>query len=159
MRCKSLHIALPWAEERLLKRGRTEVRNEDDFVQSLSDRYVKRPSIPFTIDQMTLFEYLTWFDYDSASPIESNDYSEISLQPNPLWRTNFSEPPLLKTSTLLPRIVTSCGKVLVQHKKPTCISFTCQYSDSMLAMFSIMAIGIPYRDRVGEFLGGKQGIH
>ena len=65
---------------------------------------------------------------------------------------------MLKTSALLPRIVLSCGTVLIQHKEPACISFTCRYDDSMLAIYSILSIGIPYRDPIEEFLGGKQGM-
>ena len=32
------------------------------------------------------------------------------------------------------------------------------YDDSMVAIYSIMSIGIPYRDPVSEFLGNKQGM-
>ncbi|CAF4108114.1 unnamed protein product, partial [Adineta steineri] len=78
------------------------------------------------------------------------------LVENPLWRNGFEQPPLLKTSALLPRIILSCGTVLIQHKEPACISFTGRYDDSMLAIYSILSIGIPYRDPVEEFLAGKQ---
>jgi hypothetical protein len=158
MRCKSLYISLPWDEERILKRGRTEVNSPDDFVESLTHRYMKRPFTPSVIDQMTLFEFLTWFDYDRSSSIELVEILKEPLVENPLWRTNFDQPPLLKTSALLPRIVLSCGSVLIQHKEPACISFTCRYDDSMLAIYSILSIGIPYRDPIEEFLGGKHGV-
>jgi hypothetical protein len=158
MRCKTLYISLPWNEERILKKGRTEVNTPDDFVESLTHRYVKRPYTPSVIDQMTLFEYLTWFDYDRSS---SNQLEQLLKEPpveNPLWRTRFDEPPLLKVSNLLPRILLSCGTILIQHKEPACISFTCPYDDSMLAMYSILSIGVPYRDPLKDFLGGKQGM-
>ena len=157
MRYKSLYISLPWEEERILKRGRTEVITTNDFIESLTHKYVKRPSSPSVIDQMTLFEFLTWFDYDRSSSPKLQDALEEPLVENPLWRTNFEQPPLLKTSNLLPRIVLSCGTVLIQHKEPTCISFTCRYDDSMLAMYSILCIGISYRDPVQEFLNNKLG--
>ena len=158
MSCKSLHISLPWSEERILKQGKTEVTGVDDFVESLTHRYVKRPLISLVIDQMTLFEYLTWFDYNQSSSVELAQICETPLQANPLWRTEFSQPPLVKMSALLPRIILSDGCVLVQHKEPTCVSFTCQYSDPMLAMYSILSIGLPYRDPIIEFLGGEQGV-
>ncbi|CAF4395940.1 unnamed protein product, partial [Rotaria magnacalcarata] len=59
IRSKTLYISLPWEEERILKRGRTQVTSVDDFVESLTHRYVKRPNTPSVIDQMTLFEFLT----------------------------------------------------------------------------------------------------
>ena len=90
MRCKSLHISLSWSEERILKRGKTEVTGDDDFVESLTHRYVKRPLIPLVIDQMTLFEYLTWFDYNRSSSVELAQICETPLQENPLWRTEFN---------------------------------------------------------------------
>jgi hypothetical protein len=156
MRCKSLYITLPWNEERILKRGRTEVNSTDDFVETLTHRYTKRPSNPSIIDQMTLFEFLTWFDFDRSSSTNRMEILEEPLSENPLWRTDFYQPPLLKTSALLPRIILSCGTVLIQHKEPTCISFTCRYDNSMLAMYSIMSIGIPYRDPVTEFLVNEE---
>jgi hypothetical protein len=158
MRCKSLYISLPWDEERILKRGRTEVNSPDDFVESLTHRYVKRPFTPSVIDQMTLFEFLTWFDFDGSSSTELTEILEEPLVENPLWRTAFDQPPLLKTSTLLPRIALSCGSILIQHKEPSCISFTCRHDDSMLAIYSILSIGIPYRDTIEEFLNNKQGM-
>jgi hypothetical protein len=157
MRCKSLYISLPWDEERILKRGRTAVNSPDDLVESLTHRYTKRPCIPSVIDQMTLFEFLTWFDYDRSSSSALLQNLEEPLIANPLWRTHFDQPPLLKTSALLPRIVLSCGSILIQHKEPACVSFTCRQDDSMLAIYSILSIGVPYRDPVEEFLGGKQG--
>ncbi|CAF1643694.1 unnamed protein product [Adineta steineri] len=156
MRSKSLYISLPWDEERLLKRGRTEVNSADDFVESLTHRYVRRPSTPSIINQMTLFEFLTWFDFDRPSSSKIPQILEEPLVENPLWRNGFEQPPLLKTSALLPRIILSCDTVLIQHKEPACISFTCRYDDSMLAIYSILSIGIPYRDAVEEFLAGKQ---
>ncbi|CAF4040233.1 unnamed protein product [Rotaria sordida] len=158
MRCKSLYISLPWEEERILKRGRTQISSVDDFVESLTHRYVKRPFTPSVIDHMTLFEFLTWFDYDRSSSMELQEILQEPLVENPLWRTDFNQPPLLKTSTFLPRIVLSSGSTLIQHREPACISFTCRYDDSMLAMYSILSIGIPYRDPIEEFLGGKLGI-
>ncbi|CAF1310613.1 unnamed protein product [Rotaria sordida] len=155
MRCKSLYISLPWEEERILKRGRTHVTSADDFVESLTHRYVKRPFTPAVIDHITLFEFLTWFDYDRSSSMELQEILHEPLIENPLWRTEFNQPPLLKTSTFLPRIILSCGSVLIQHKEPACISFTCRYDDSMLAMYSMLSIGIPYRDPIEQFLGGK----
>ena len=107
---------------------------------------------------MTLFEFLTWFDFDRSSSTERLEISEESLTENPLWRSDYNQPPLLKTSALLPRIILSCGTVLIQHKEPTCISFTCRYDDSMLAIYSTMSIGIPYRDPVNEFLSNKPGM-
>jgi len=158
MRCKSLYISLPWEEEKILKRGRTQVNSSDDFIESLTHKYVKRPSIPSVIDQMTLFEFLTWFDYDrSSSPNLQQTLDELLVE-NPLWRSDFQQPPLLKTYTLLPRIVLSCGTILIQHKEPTCISFACRYDDSMLAMYSILSIGISYRDPMEEFLPNKIGM-
>ena len=106
---------------------------------------------------MTLFEYLTWFDFDRSS-MDLIRITDEPLVQNPLWRTQFDQPPLLKTSTLLPRIILSCGSVLVQHKEPSCVSFTCRYDDSMLAIYSILSIGVPYRDPNVEFLDGKQGM-
>ncbi|CAF3206684.1 unnamed protein product [Rotaria sp. Silwood2] len=153
IRCKSLYISLPWEEERILKRGRTQVTSIDDFVESLTHRYVKRPFTPSVINHMTLFEFLTWFDYDRSSSIQLQETLKEPLVENPLWRTDFNQPPLLKTSNYLPRIVLSCGSVLIQHKEPACISFTCRYDDSMLAMYSMLSIGIPYRDPIEEFLG------
>lgn len=158
MRCKTLYISLPWDEERILKHGRTEVSDQNDFVETLMHRYPKRPLNPYVIDQMTLFEFLTWFDIDRSISTDRVETSEQSLTENPLWRTNYNEAPLLKTSALLPRIILSCGTVLIQHREPTCISFTCRYDDSMLAMYAIMSIGIPYRDPVKEFLDNKQGM-
>jgi hypothetical protein len=158
MRCKSLYISLPWEEEKILKRGRTQVNSSDDFIESLTQKYVKRPSIPSVIDQMTLFEFLTWFDYDRSSSPKLQQTLDELLVKNPLWRSDFQQPPLLKTSTLLPRIVLSCGTILIQHKEPTCISFTSRYDDSMLAMYSILSIGIPYRDPIEEFLVNKTGM-
>ena len=158
MRCKSLFISLPWDEERILKHGRTEVNSANDFVETLTDRYMRRPNTPSIIDNMTLFEFLTWFDYDRSSSEKIEQILEEPLVENPLWRTNFEQPPLLKTLALLPRIVLSCGTTLIQHKEPACISFTCRYDDSMLAIYSILSVGISYRDPVEEFLGGKQGI-
>jgi hypothetical protein len=152
-----LYISLPWDEERLLKRGRTEVNNPDDVAESLTHRYMRRPSTPTVVDQMTLFELLTWFDYDSSSSVKETQMSARPLIENPLWRTDFNQPTLLKTSALLRRIILSYGTVLIQHKEPTCVSFTCQYNDSMLAMYSILSIGVAYRDPIEEFLGGKQG--
>lgn len=157
MRCKSLYISLPRDEERILKHGRMEVKSQDDFVETLTHRYTKRPANPSVIDQMTLFEFLTWFDFDRSSSTDRMEILGEPLTQNPLWRTDYNQPPLLKTSALLPRIILSCGTVLIQHKEPTCISFTCRYDDSVLAMYSIMSIGIPYRDPVNEFLGNKQG--
>ncbi|CAF5068625.1 unnamed protein product, partial [Rotaria sp. Silwood1] len=153
IRCKSLYISLPWEEERILKRGRTHVSNTDDFVESLTHRYIKRPFTPSVINHMTLFEFLTWFDYDRSSSMQLQETLKEPLVENPLWRTDFNQPPLLKTSNFLPRIVLSCGSVLIQHKEPACISFTCRYDDSMLAMYSMLSIGIPYRDPIKEFLG------
>ncbi|CAF1196955.1 unnamed protein product [Adineta ricciae] len=155
MRYKSLYISLPWEEERILKRGRIEVNTTDDFIESLTHKYVKRPSTPAVIDQMTLFEFLTWFDYDRSSSAKLQDALEEPLVQNPLWRTNFEQPALLKTSALLPRIVLSCGTVLIQHKEPTCISFICRYDNSMLAMYSMLCIGISYRNPIEEFLNSK----
>ena len=106
---------------------------------------------------MTLFEFLTWFDFDRSSSVELQQLIEEPLIENPLWRTNFYEPPLLKTSTCLPRIVLLCGSVLIQHREPACVSFTCRSDDSMLAIYSILCIGIPYRDPFEEFLGRKEG--
>ncbi|CAF1477420.1 unnamed protein product [Adineta ricciae] len=153
VRCKSLCISLPWNEERLLKRGRTEVNSIDDLVESLTHRYIRRPSTPTALDQMTLFEFLTWFDYDRSSSVIEAQILATPLIENTLRRTDFNQPPLLKTSTLLPRIILSCGTVLIQHKEPTCVSFTCRYNESMLAMYSILTIGVPYRDPIEQFLG------
>ncbi|CAF4608491.1 unnamed protein product, partial [Rotaria magnacalcarata] len=61
-------------------------------------------------------------------------------------------------SNHLPRIILSCGTKLIQHKEPACISFTCRYDDSMLAIYSIHSIGVSYRDPIEQFLSGKQGI-
>jgi hypothetical protein len=158
MRCKTLYISLPWEEERILKRGRTQVNSSDDFIESLTHKYIKRPSNPSAIDQMTLFEFLTWFDYDRCSPAKLEQILDEPLVENLLWRSDFQQPPLLKTSAVLPRIVLSSGTILIQHKEPTCVSFTCRYDDSMLAMYSILSIGIPYRDPVEEFLDNKLGI-
>ncbi|CAF4235357.1 unnamed protein product, partial [Adineta steineri] len=156
MRRKSLYICLPWDEERILKRGRTEVNSPDDLVESLTHRYIKRSSTPSVIDEMTLFELLTWFDFDRSSSMNIEEILEEPYVENPLWRTDFNQPPLLKTSALLPRKILSCGTVLIQHKEPSCISFTCRYDDSMLAIHSILSIGIPYRDPFEEFLDNKQ---
>lgn len=154
-----MYISLPWEEERILKRGRTEINSPDDFVESLTHRYVRRPVTPSVIDQMTLFEFLTWFDLDRSSSAEKVEILEEPLVENPLWRTDFQQPPLVKRSgPLLPRIVLSCGTVLIQHKEPACVSFTCRYDDSMLAIYSILSIGIPYRDPIKEFLVDKDGM-
>ncbi|CAF4534288.1 unnamed protein product [Rotaria socialis] len=158
IRCKTLYISLPWEEERILKRGRTIVTTTDDFVESLTDRYVKRPHTPSVIDQLTLFEFLTWFDFDRSSSLNSEHMLEQSLLENPLWHTTFDQSPLLKTSNYLPRIILSCGTILIQHKEPACISFTCRYDDSMLAIYSILSIGVSYRDPIEQFLNGKQEV-
>ncbi|CAF1594644.1 unnamed protein product, partial [Adineta steineri] len=110
------------------------------------------------IDQMTLFEFLTWLDFDRSSSMNAAEMLEEPYVENSLWRTDFNQPPLLKTSALLPRIVLSCGTILIQRKEPSSISFTCRYDDSMLAIYSILSIGIPYRDAFEEFLDNKQGI-
>ena len=127
MRCKILYISLPWDEERILKHGRTEVYSHDDFVETLTHRYTKRPSNPSVIDQMTLFEFLTWFDVDRSASVDPMEILKEPLTENLCWRTDYNQPPLVKTSSLLPRIILSCGTVLIQHKEPTCISFTCRY--------------------------------
>ncbi|CAM2727444.1 unnamed protein product [Rotaria socialis] len=158
IRCKTLYISLPWDEERILKRGRTVVSTTDDFVESLTHRYVKRPCTPSVIDQISLFEFLTWFDFDRSSSIKLEHILQESLVENPLWRTTFDQPPLLKTSNHLPRIILSCGTKLIQHKEPACISFTCRYDDSMLAIYSILSIGVSYRDPIEQFLSGKQEV-
>ncbi|CAF1338826.1 unnamed protein product [Rotaria sordida] len=93
---------------------------------------------------MTLFEFLTWFDFDRSTSTELAQILEEPLVENPLWRSDFAQPPLLKTSALLPRIVLSCNTILIQHKEPACISFTCRYDDSMLAIYSMLSIGVPY---------------
>ncbi|CAF2041804.1 unnamed protein product [Rotaria magnacalcarata] len=158
IRSKTLYISLPWEEERILKRGRTQVTSVDDFVESLTHRYVKRPNTPSVIDQMTLFEFLTWFDFDRSPSMELQKILYEPVVVNPLWHTDFDQPPLLKNSAFLPRIILSCGSVLIQHKEPACISFNCRSDDSMLAIYSILSIGIPYRDPIEEFLGGKQAL-
>lgn len=159
MRIKSLYISLPWDEERILKKGRTEVNSADDLVESLLHRYIKRPSFPSVLDKLTLFEFITWFDYDRSSSLEIHEILQNQLIENPLWRTDFKQPPLLKTSTHLPRIILACNTTLIQHKEPTCISLTCDYNNPMLAIYSMLCIGIPYRDPFEEFLNNKQGLY
>ncbi|CAF4464364.1 unnamed protein product, partial [Adineta steineri] len=95
---------------------------------------------------------------DRSSSMNVTEILEEPYVENPLWRTDFNQPPLLKTSALLPRIVLLCGTILIQHKEPSSISFTCRYDDSMLAIYSILSIRIPYRDPFEEFLDNKQGI-
>ncbi|CAF3460120.1 unnamed protein product, partial [Rotaria socialis] len=75
---------------------------------------------------------------------------------NPLWRHDFEQPPLLQTANLLPRIILSSGSILIQHKKPACISFHCHTDDPIRAIYSMLSIGIQYRDPIEQFLGGKQ---
>lgn len=158
IRCKILHISLPWEEERILKRGRTQISSADDFVETLTHQYIKRPSSPSNIDNMTLFEFITWFDFDRSS-VNLEKIMEQPIIQNPLWRQSFEEPPLLQTTTLLPRIILSSGSILIQHKEPACISFHCHSDDPMLAIYSILSIGIQYRDPIEQFLDSKQGNH
>ncbi|CAF4849785.1 unnamed protein product [Rotaria socialis] len=155
IRCKILYISLPWEEERILKRGRTQVITTDDLVETLTHKYIKRPSIPSVIDNMTLFEFLTWFDYDGSSLNKEKILNEPVVE-NPLWRHDFEQPPLLQTTNLLPRIILSSGSILIQHKKPACISFHCHTDDPIRAIYSMLSIGIQYRDPIEQFLGGKQ---
>jgi len=135
------------------------VNSADDFVESLPHRYPRRPSTPVVIDQIILCEFLTRFNVDRCSSIDSNRILDEPLVENPLWHTAFDQPPLLKTSALLPCIILSCGLVLIQHKEPCCISFTCRHNDTMLAIYSMLSISLPSRDPIEQFVGGKQGVH
>lgn len=81
----------------MLKWGRTEVNSSDDFVESLTHRYMKRPFTPSVINEITLFEFLTWFDIDRSSSEKLVQMTNEELVENPFWRTDFNQPPLLKT--------------------------------------------------------------
>ncbi|CAF4435452.1 unnamed protein product, partial [Adineta steineri] len=40
----------------------------------------------------------------------------------PLWKTNYNEPPLLKTSTHFPRIILTSGQIMRHDRSATCVN-------------------------------------
>ncbi|CAF4026002.1 unnamed protein product [Rotaria sordida] len=152
-----LYISLPCHEDRILKNLNVNMESitEDDFVTTIIHRYSQRPSIPEVINDLTLFEFAVWFatDYTDST---SEDVENNTLIPNPLWRTNYDEPPLLKNSRRLPRIILTSGQKMRQHENPKCVTFTCLHDDTAQSMYTLLCLNIPFRDSVVEFLGGQQ---
>lgn len=153
-----IYISLPYYEDRMLKSQNVNFDSisEDDFVKSIIDRYSQRPSSPEIINDLSLFEFAVWFTMEH----NSSDYEYVEndeLMPNPLWRTNYDEPPLLKMARRLPRIILSCGQTMRQHQNPKCVTFTCLHDDPVQSIYTMLCLNIPYRNSIVEFLGGNQG--
>lgn len=153
-----LYISLPSHEDRLLKNSsiNSDSITEDDFVKTIIHRYAKRPSTPEVINDLTLFEFAVWFttDYNNLNS-ETNESEELIS--NPLWRTNYDEPPLLKASRRLPRIRLTSGEIMRQYENPKCVTFTCLHDDTAQSIYALLCLNIPHRDSVVEFLNNKQG--
>ena len=131
--------------------------SEDDFVKSIVHRYSQRPLSPEVINDITLFEFATWFSVDyNSSDCESVENDELIV--NPLWRTNYNEPPLLKVSRRLPRIILTSGETMRQHQNAKSVTFTCLHDDPGQSMYTLLCLNIPYRNSIAEFLGGNQGL-
>jgi hypothetical protein len=154
-----LYISLPSHEDRILKSKtiNLDAINEDDFVKTIIHRYSQRCTTPEVINDLTLFEFAVWFttEYVDSSG-ENSENNELST--NPLWRTKYVEPPLLKTSKRLPRIKLTSGQTMRQHQNPKCVTFTCLHDDVAQSIYTLLCLNIPFRDSVVEFLGGKEGL-
>ncbi|CAF3454536.1 unnamed protein product [Rotaria sp. Silwood1] len=152
-----LYISLPSHEDRILKNPNVNMESitEDDFVTTIIHRYSQRPSVPEVINNLTLFEFAVWFatDYTDST---CEDINNNTLIPNPLWRTNYDQPPLLKTSRRLSRIILTSGQKMRQHENPKCVTFTCLHDHTAQSIYTLLCLNIPFRDSVVEFLGGKQ---
>jgi len=153
-----LYISLPSQEDRLLKNVNISMDSitDDDFVQTIINRYSQRPLTPEIINDLTLFEFAVWFTLDYINGNDENIEND-ELVPNLLWRTNYDEAPLMKTSRRLPRITLISGKRMCQHENPKCFTFTCLHDDTAQSIYALLCLNIPFRDPVMEFLGGKQG--
>ncbi|CAF1231792.1 unnamed protein product [Adineta ricciae] len=152
-----IYISLPCDEDRLLKNKSIDANciSEDDFVKTIIQRYSQRPSEPSAIGNMTLFEFATWFTSEYVdSQDESADYEELEC--NHLWRTNYNEPPLVKRSRRLPRIILTSGYKMRQHEHPKCVTFTCLHDNPVQSIYCILCLNIPHRNPINEFLAGKQ---
>ena len=155
-----IYISLPCDEDRLLKNKSIDADciSEDDFVKTIIQRCSQRPAEPAAIGNMTLFEFATWFTSDYVdSQDESADYDELEC--NPLWRTNYNEPPLVKRSRRLPRIILTSGYKMRQHEHAKCVTFTCLHDNPAQSIYCILCLNIPHRNPINEFLGGKQGLN
>lgn len=154
-----LYISLPCSEDRILKNVNINMNSitEDDFIVTIIQRYTQRPLMPEVINDLTLFEFAVWFTNDYIR-ITEEDMDNDTLMSNPLWRTNYDEPPLLKTSRRSPRIILTTGQRMRQHENAKAVTFTCRHDDTAQAIYSILCLNIPFRDSVIEFLGGKQGL-
>ncbi|CAF3655482.1 unnamed protein product [Rotaria socialis] len=152
-----LYISLPCHEDRILKNTNVNVDSicEDDFVNTIVQRYAERPSTPKTIDDLTLFEFAVWFTIDYTKSTVENDEMD-SLTCNPLWRNTYDEAPLLKVTRKLPRIILTSGKKMRQQENPKCVTFTCFHDDTAQSIYTILCLNVPFRNSVVEFLGGKQ---
>ncbi|CAF3820062.1 unnamed protein product [Rotaria sp. Silwood1] len=114
---------------------------EDDFVKTIIHRYSQRPSIPDVINDLTLFEFAAWFtvDYNQLT----NEYQDDDeLLPNPLWRTNYDQPPLLKVSRRLPHILLKFDRAMRQYENPKCVTFTCLHEDTAQSIYTILCLNI-----------------
>ncbi|CAF4302560.1 unnamed protein product [Rotaria sp. Silwood2] len=153
-----LYICLPTLEVRLLKNLNKTIESlsEDDFVKTIIHRYSQRPLEPAVINDITLFEFAAWFTIDYSQSNEVSDEND-ELLPNPLWRTSYDEPPLLKTSRCLPRIQLTCGRAMRQYENPKSVTFTCLHDDTAQSMYAILCLNIPHRNPVVEFLDEKEG--
>jgi hypothetical protein len=154
-----VHISLPSHEDRLLKNKNKNLDSltEDNFVKTIVHRYLQRPSTPEVINDLTLFEFAVWFTIDySQSNNESVENDE--LVPNSLWRTNYNESPLLKTSRRLPRITLLSGQTMRQHENPKCVTFTCLHDGTAQSIYTLLCLNIPHRNSVELFLDGRQGL-
>ncbi|CAF4997261.1 unnamed protein product, partial [Rotaria sp. Silwood1] len=152
-----LYISLPSYEDRILKNVNFNIDciTEDDFVTTIIHRYSQRPSIPEVINNLTLFEFAVWFSTDYSDSTHEDDQND-SFTINPLWRSSYDEPPLLKMSRRLPRIKLASDQKMRQHENPKCVTFTCLHDDTAQCIYSILCLNIPFRDAVQEFLGGQQ---
>ncbi|CAF4002935.1 unnamed protein product, partial [Adineta steineri] len=112
-----LYISLPCHEDRLLKNINIDVNSvgEHDFIQTIIHRYSNRPCTPEIINDLSLFEFAIWFSTDyTSSNYEESENNTLTF--NPLWKTNYNEPPLLRTSTHFPRIILTSGQTMRQHR-------------------------------------------
>ncbi|CAF4422142.1 unnamed protein product [Rotaria sp. Silwood2] len=81
--------------------------------------------------------------YDSQlinSDSTCEDIDNNTLIPNPLWRTNYDQPPLLKTSRRLPGIILTSGQKMRQHENPKCATFTCLHDDTAYGTFLVFLL-------------------
>ncbi|CAF1487611.1 unnamed protein product, partial [Adineta ricciae] len=152
-----IYLSLPCDEDRLLKNKNisAESLTENDFVKTIVDRYSERPSQPDIINDITLFEFATWFSIEYGA-LDNEDGDNQELKSNPLWQTDYNEGPLMRTSKRLPRIVLSSGHVMRQHQYPKCVTFTCLHDNTAQSIYSILCLNVPHRNSIIEFLCGKQ---